>query len=808
MTSIGDSDIFNYTTSNTNKRQKTIESLDELNHRLVDHDDTSTRNTYRYKSKQTQPTPSPHQHSGPIPAHLDPILKHIHKNQLPIINQPDSTNQNKLQQIQQIRKPSDIGNNIDNSVFSSSDFNQFHLHSSLVNCIHNKLHYVQPTTIQSLAIPYIINNTKNDILIKSETGSGKTLAYIVPLANQLLQSYHTIDRTSGIYILILLPTRELVIQIHELLNTILQNVLYRCVVCNVMGGESIKREKARLRKGCNILLCTPGRLVYHIQNTVNIKFDQVKYLVLDECDRLLDLGFENDIKTVIQHLNKSITDHQSNHNHQYQSILVSATLTSAIMNITHLLLNDPVKIGFDTPSSQIESHAASTIQHESVHGNDDGFEIVAAEQSDISSDGDNDNDNSRSHHGIIDDDIDHAAIADQVLSAQIDNSKLKEYTLPNSLQHYYVQVDPRHKLVTLASYIRQHIIDYETSNRSLKLIVFVSTCASVEFYYMLFKHCYWPDSDDLLPNKYDDMDDQLIDEHTILPPLLNIPIHKLHGNLSQRERMSVYHSFTTVQSGILFCTDVAARGLDLPSVDHIIQYDAPELTEDYIHRSGRTARMGRSGTTCLFLLTHEIEYINILKKLHIKCIELNVSRILMSLKLTNTSQPRILHDGMSSSGAALQRLCEAMVSNSTELMNVAVDAYTSWLRAYSGYPKSVRHIFVTKKLHLGHIARCFALQSTPSQIMTYSKQLHSDKLKSDKSIKRTHQRAMEHDTGNRAVAVAIKSHDHNTKKPNSRRNPLNKPNAVLSATGVTRQMKAVQAAPFNKQINTFNEFAS
>lgn len=135
-------------------------------------------------------------------------------------------------------------------------------------------------------------------MLKSETGSGKTLAYLVPLIEYLSQyslnkeKIHRLE--SGTMAIIFSPTRELAVQIDIELKRLLK-LFYYMVSTTIMGGESAPREKARLRKGCVILICTPGRLLYHLQNTSSLKLDKLQYMIFDEADRMLDLGFEREM---------------------------------------------------------------------------------------------------------------------------------------------------------------------------------------------------------------------------------------------------------------------------------------------------------------------------------------------------------------------------------------------------------------------------------------------------------------------------------------------------------------------------------
>lgn len=152
------------------------------------------------------------------------------------------------------------------------------------------------TNIQRNSIPVILK--ERNVVMKSETGSGKTLAYLVPLIEYLshyslnVEKIHRQD--SGTMAVIFSPTRELAVQIDIELKKLLK-LFYYMVCTTIMGGENVHHEKARLRKGCVILICTPGRLLYHLQNTQSLKLDKLQYLIFDEADRMLDLGFEREM---------------------------------------------------------------------------------------------------------------------------------------------------------------------------------------------------------------------------------------------------------------------------------------------------------------------------------------------------------------------------------------------------------------------------------------------------------------------------------------------------------------------------------
>ncbi len=178
-------------------------------------------------------------------------------------------------------------------LFNGSLYSELPLNPHLVECLKTKLGISKLTVAQRLAIPHILK--KHDVLLKSPTGTGKTLAFAVPIVEGLLSSsprvypvrffpHHQTQRSDGVLALILTPTRELALQTHEVLTSLLQSFVW-IVPGVVMGGERKKSEKARLRKGVNVLVGTPGRLLDHLQHTQSLVMKNVRWLVLDEADR-------------------------------------------------------------------------------------------------------------------------------------------------------------------------------------------------------------------------------------------------------------------------------------------------------------------------------------------------------------------------------------------------------------------------------------------------------------------------------------------------------------------------------------------
>ncbi|KAL1131542.1 hypothetical protein AAG570_011159 [Ranatra chinensis] len=378
-----------------------------------------------------------------------------------------------------------------------------------VSNLEQNFNVTQLTTVQKLSIPQLLAG--KDALVRSQTGSGKTLAYAIPILQSLQGVRPKLTRDSGIRALVILPTRELALQTYECFLKLVKS--YTWIVPGLLaGGEKKKSEKARLRKGINILVGTPGRVLDHALTTKVLSFHLVSWLILDEGDKLLEMGYEKDISSVEKHRD----DYSSMLTlPRRQTVLLSATLTSAVERLAGLALDDPVHIDASTGEET-----------------DDFFVI------------------------------------------------------PDSLTQKYVVVAPKLRLVVLASFIiRKCEVD-----KGSKMLVFMATQDMVDYHTNLLS--------------------------TVLPKTAEF--YKLHGNMLQAERVEVFKSFRNSSSGVLLCTDVAARGLDLPKVDWIVQFTAPCNAADYVHRVGRTARVGTTGSALLFLAPSEVPFLEQLNCKRIK----------------------------------------------------------------------------------------------------------------------------------------------------------------------------------------------
>ena len=216
-------------------------------------------------------------------------------------------------------------------VFSVKTFSQLSLAPHLVKNL-SELGITTLTTIQSKALPVIMGG--KDALVKSQTGSGKTLTYAIPILQSLGTRLPKIDRKSGCFAIVIVPTRELAVQSFEWFQKLCKAFIW-IVPCLLTGGENRKAEKARVRKGVNILISTPGRLVDHLEKTENFSLTSVEWVVLDEADRMLELGYEREVRKVLTALQEKNTVRR-------QSLLLSATLTTSIQQLSEISLRHPV----------------------------------------------------------------------------------------------------------------------------------------------------------------------------------------------------------------------------------------------------------------------------------------------------------------------------------------------------------------------------------------------------------------------------------------------------------------------------------
>jgi ATP-dependent RNA helicase DDX31/DBP7 len=531
------------------------------------------------------------------------------------------------------------------------------------------LGFSTPTAVQQSTIPVVLQG--KDALVNAPTGSGKTLSYLAPIMNDLATIQPRISRTDGTLALIICPTRELCLQVVDTL-TLLSRRFFWIVPGSVHGGENRAKEKARLRKGVSVLVTTPGRLLDHLQNTESFRIDKLKWLVLDEADRLLDLGFEKKIAQILNVIEEksSGTDGgtiskstNSSVRERRRTILLSATLHGGLGGLAGLSLYQPAAIGWDMV---IDTKTGKIVIKKSDGGGGGGGGI---------------------HNGGFDN--------GDVLS----KGGINGNSIPKQLKQQFVQIPCKLRLVALAAMIRMKIITANGSGNKAKVVVFFSNCDSVEFHHAVLSSGAWAAASG----------------QALLPA--SAPLLKLHGNMPQAERTSSLLNFTKAGAGVLLCTDVAARGLDFPAVTAIIQFDPPGTAEEYVHRVGRTARLGQSGEALLFIQPAERGYVD--KYLKSQQVNLGEESATTALDRTLGMDPKAgkglpieRHHG----AFRLQKEVMDAVDSDPNLKNLAETAFRSSVRAYATHSSELKPFFNVKTLHIGHLAHSFALKASPAMV--------------------------------------------------------------------------------------------
>ncbi|OLY85143.1 ATP-dependent RNA helicase dbp-4 [Smittium mucronatum] len=334
----------------------------------------------------------------------------------------------------------------------------------------------------------------------------------------------------------------------------------------IIGGKDVTEERERISK-MNILICTPGRLLQHMDQAPEFDLSNLQILVLDEADRLLDMGFKNTINAIIENIPK-----------KRQTLLFSATQTKSVKDLARLSLKDP--------------------------------EYVAVHES-------------------------------------------SSHATPQKLSQYYLETELFKKLDVLYSFIKTHL--------KSRILVFMSSNKQVRFIYETFCK---------------------------LQP--GVPLLHLYGKQKQMARVQVYERFMRMPFACMFCTDIAARGLDFPAVDWVVQLDCPEDVDTYIHRVGRSARYDSVGNALLFLLPSELEFAELLEKRKIP-----ISKI-------NTKQNKTL-----SISNQLQHFC----FQDPEIKYLGQKSFISYVR--SVYLQKLKNVFDVHSLPINEYAESLGLPGAP-----------------------------------------------------------------------------------------------
>ncbi|EGI70185.1 Putative ATP-dependent RNA helicase DDX47 [Acromyrmex echinatior] len=332
------------------------------------------------------------------------------------------------------------------------------------------LKWKEPTRIQQEAIPLTLQG--KDVIGLAETGSGKTAAFALPILQALLEN------PQRYFALILTPTRELAFQISEQFDALGSSIGVKTVV--LVGGMDMHAQGMILEKKPHIIIATPGRLVDHLENTKGFNLRQLKFLVMDEADRILNMDFEVEVDKILRVIPR-----------ERRTLLFSATMTKKVQKLQRASLRNPVKVEVSTKYQTVEK-----------------------------------------------------------------------------LQQYYIFIPVKFKDVYLV-----HILNELAGN---SFMIFCGTCNNTVRTALLLRN-------------------------------LGFTAVPLHGQMTQNKRIAALTKFKAKNRSILISTDVASRGLDIPHVDIVINFDIPTHSKDYIHRVGRTARAGRSGRSITFVTQYDVE---------------------------------------------------------------------------------------------------------------------------------------------------------------------------------------------------------
>jgi ATP-dependent RNA helicase DDX31/DBP7 len=561
----------------------------------------------------------------------------------------------------------------------------------------NFLGYQKPTRIQELSMaPQCLGK---DCLIQSQTGSGKTLAFAIPLLDRIKKLPSPCTRADGAFAVVLSPTKELCIQTFLVLEK-LARMMPHIVVGHVAGGDNPKKEKARIRKGLTVLCATPGRLVYHLESTASLITEKIHTLVLDEADRLLDMGFEKQIRAAHQRLviEKANKD-------QCQVVLVSATLTQKVKDLASWCLRGN--------SEWVSSHATPQADEMIVPKN-----LESSSPAILESPG---------------------------------------FAIPTRLVQKVAVVDLKFKLICLIGSLLQ-----AKNDKCRRVIVFFNSCASVEFHQALFSILRWPSFEKYsqpgigqLPRRElkrmrNDGNPVETKEYKGDKVFTEMSVNILHGDLNTHDRAGAMADFTKplnehCQMRVLLCTDVAARGVDVSEVDLVIQAHPPQQTDEYLHRVGRTARIGHDGNALLFLSPNETSYIEHLRS---KCMQdvhfakVPQKALIAECQQFNPEQVAALRDFPLFLNSHIAKQVAAV----HEVDQMARKAFLSSLRAYRTFHGAeLREIFNVKDLHGGHLAAAFGLTDAPKTIaISMQQQKREDFEKRDAIQARHKKRRYEH----------------------------------------------------------------
>lgn len=461
-------------------------------------------------------------------------------------------------------------------------FDDLGLSDSVLSTI-RELGFTKLTPVQASCIPLFLQK-KKDVVVEAVTGSGKTLAFLIPVFETLLKNGSL--RKHDVAVIVISPTRELAAQTFDVTSLFLKHIPQFSSIL-LIGGVPVAVDINKiLENGANIIIATPGRLAdlfdHHSALKLSAYVKNLEMLVLDEADRLLDMGFEKTLNTILGYLPK-----------QRQTGLFSATQTKEMTDLIRAGLRNPVCISVKEKST---------------------------------------------------------------------NSSGNQKT-PSTLSNFYMVCEVDKKFSQLVGFLKTQDIT--------KCMIFFSTCASVDYFACLIKEL-----------------------------IKHIPVISIHGRM-RKKRHEIFSSFKSNEKGILLCTDVMARGVDIPDVQWVVQFDPPSTASSFVHRCGRTARIGKAGNALIMLLPNEESFVNFLT--------INQK---VELKEINVPEAQYL-------SPAIKKLA----MKNREIFEKSIRAFVSFIRFYTKHECSL--LFRLKDLDLEKLAECYSLLKLPKMPELKNKSMKS-----------------------------------------------------------------------------------
>ncbi|KAK1933282.1 DEAD/DEAH box domain containing protein [Babesia divergens] len=580
----------------------------------------------------------------------------------------------------------------------SSNFDSLDISPVIVRWLNDRK-ITAMTGVQKLVIPRFLRSG-NDVLVQSQTGSGKTLCFVVPMLDSFLRTMH--DRIenciAAVFSVIMLPTRELATQVHSVVSDAVNHIcgnnedykdahkvhagLFACLV--LIGGYSVDHDvrvitKLKETNGARpFIIATPGRL-RHLMDMLHKEmvwtFKEVSMLVLDEADRLLEMGYQNDMTTIMGNLPK-----------QRKTGFFSATLPMEVVTFANRILKSYDFINADIhPDANGRGALDSTATDTNITTTEDPDPVAPT-----------------------------------------------AYATPTSLHNFYLVLDTREKLHFVILFLI-HLKEMGVG----KCVIFFLTCSIVDYFSHILEACF----------------------NTATPgdvPSNNILLYKIHRKMPTSKRQQNLNRFRSppdgVQGGsgsardshrlqVLLCTDVFSRGIDIPQIEWVVQYDAPQDPNFYVHRIGRASRAGASGNSLLLLNTNEEAYVQfqLNRKIPLQPVGAElINTVRGYYQLPDRFKALLPHDGFTGSTTVANghsyvnylestepeetllpwpKTCQLLsfvrsqLAGDRTLLLSASRAFVSYTRAYSEHRLS--SIFVERKLDYGGLATSFGVLRVP-----------------------------------------------------------------------------------------------